>query len=382
MRVRILRNSTRDGIGHEAPQPGGSPRSKVLELGLDADALDLSSAEATAGALRRLASSFCPCTASALVRGAVRPLTGLVDDLQSAKLTVEQTLEAMIAHGDLLELRDVEDESGHGVATLLYAAPPSFVVRESGVVMLVGVASDRLSPLSEDLEARIEHSSHHRRLNPRVGERLREALLECGLIELSHERWLRTPPSETPAQHLSRVDSLLDAAPPSRDVPGLVILDSRQPVRYYPGRWTAIRSHSGRFVARRRQAYGADLWSYVHLHRGNPERLIDLPIHRSRWRACDEAWHLQMAIDAQRGEPQRFRLGSAAQGNFVLDLFSPVPMWARRRWDAIGEPVTRAGSLFSYRFSAIEIEEELEFARGRLWMSDVPSSPEGTATRL
>ena len=354
---------------------------KVLELGLDPDALDLTSAEATAGALRRLASSLCPCTATTLVRGAVRPLTGLVDDFRSAKLTVEHTLEAMIAHGDLLELRDVEDESAHGVATLLYAAPPSFIVRESGAVMLVGVASDRLSPLSEDLEARIEHSNHLRRLSPRLGERLREALLECGLIELSHERWMRTPPCETPAQHLSRLDSLLDAAPPSRDVPGLVILDPRQPVRYYPRRWTPIRSHSGRFVARRRQAYGADLWSYVHLHKGNPGRLIDLPVHHSRWRACDEAWHLQMAIDAQRGEPQRLRLGSAAQGNSVLELFSPVPMWARRRWDAIGEPVTRPGSLFAYRFSATEIQEELEFARVRLWISPVSPSPRGTRAR-
>ena len=354
---------------------------KVSELGLDPDALDLASVEATAGALRRLASSLCPCTATALIRGAVRPLSGLVDDIESVKLTVEDTLEAMIAHGDLLELRDVEEEFGPGAPMLLYGAPPSFIVRESGVVMIVGVTSDHLSALSEEMEPRIEYVNHLRRLSPLPGEDLGTALAQHGLIELSYDRWLKSPPSETPAQHLSRLDNLLDAAAPSRDVAGLTILDSERPVRYYRGRWTGVRSQSGRFVARRSQAYGADLWSYVQLNHGNPERLIDFPTADKRMRGCDDAWRLQIAIDAERGEPQRFRVQSAAQGNYVLDLFSPVPTWARRRWDAIGEPVTRPGSLFSYRFSETELAEELQFAREVLWMSHISpgSGPKGQA---
>src|SRR5688572_30794433 len=80
---------------------------KVAELGLDSTALDLNSAEAIAGALRRAASFLCPCASSTLVRAVVRPLDGLVRDLAALQETVEGTLEALIAHGDLLEQRDI-----------------------------------------------------------------------------------------------------------------------------------------------------------------------------------------------------------------------------------------------------------------------------------
>src|SRR6185295_17906791 len=120
--------------------------------------------------------------------------------------------------------------------------------------------------------------------------------------------WLRAPSAESFAEHFSRLDRLLDLAEPSREIPGLSLLDPEQSVRYYRGRWAEPRSQSGRFVARRSQAYGADLWCYVQLREGHPERLIDFPTQGSQWRGCDEAWRLQMAVDARRGAPQRFRV--------------------------------------------------------------------------
>jgi len=124
-------------------------------------------------------------------------------------------------------------------------------------------------------------------------------------------------------------------------------------------------------VARRSQAYGAQLWCYVQLLNGNPERLIDFPIDGSRWRGCDEAWRLQMAIDAQRGEPQWFRVRPGPGDMRVVEFFSPVPMWARRRWDAVGEPVPSSGCLFAYRMTETELAEELRFVRDVLWLIDV-----------
>ena len=347
---------------------------KVAELGLDPGALDLTSVEAIAGALRRAASFLCPCTAPTLVRGVVRPLRGLVDDLATIKDLVEETLEAMIAHGDILEHRDIEGEPGYGAASLLYAAPAGFVARESGAVILLGVASDQLSTVPDDLEARIEYVNHLRRLIPGPGEDLRSEILQLGLIEISYSDWLRFPPRETCAQHVARLDRLLDAAQPSRDVPGLSLLDPTRGVRYYRGRWVEPRAQSGRFVARRRQAYGADLWCYLEMRDGNPERLFDLPAGRSRWRGCDEAWHLQMAIDAQRGEPQWFRIRPGPEGTRVLEFFSPVPMWARRRWDAVGEPVSASGCLFAYRLAEAELAEEMRFAREALWLDEMTGS--------
>lgn len=344
---------------------------KVAELALDPSAVDLTSVEGLAGALRRAASFLCPCTAATLTRAVVRPLRGLTDDLEATKASVEEILEAVIAHGDILEQRDVDENASGSAAALLYAAPPSFVVRGSGTVILLGIAADQLSPLPDDLDGRIEYVHHVRHLKPAQGEDLRHELRQLGLIDLSYEKWLNAPPTETAEQHVLRLNALLDAAQPSRDIPGLLLMDPERPVRYYRGRWVDVRSHSGRFVARRAQAYGAHLWCYVQLRAGNPERMTDFPVVNSRWRGCDEAWRLQMALDAQRGEPQRFRVRTSQVNTRVIEFFSPVPMWARRRWDAIGEPVSSSGCLFAYRIADAEVEEELYFIRTALWLADI-----------
>ena len=347
---------------------------KVAELGLDPAAVDLTSNEAIANALRRAASFLCPCAAMTLVRAVVRPLLGLAVDLEAVKNLVEETLEAMTAHGDLLECREVGEDQGQGTRILLYAAPPSFVLRKSGTAILLGIASDQHSVLHDDLGARIEYVNHIRHLRPLLGENLREVLLQHGLIELSYDRWLKAPSAETPAEHVSRFNRLLDVAQPSGDIPGLLLLDPECSVRYYPRRWVEPRSQSGRFVARRSQAYGADLWCFVQVRDGYPERLIDLPTSGSRWRGCDEAWRLQMAIDSYRGEPQRFTVKPGPEGTHILEFFSPVPMWAKRRWDAVAEPVLASGCLFAYRISEDELREELQFANDTLWLNELTGS--------
>jgi hypothetical protein len=343
---------------------------KITELGLDPNALDLTSIEAVAGALRRVASFLCPCSSATLVRGVVRPLRGLVDDLESMRVLVEDTLNAMIAHGDFLEFRDVDDSQGIKASTQLYAAPAAFVVRESGKLILLGIASDHLSALPDELETRIEYVNHIRRLSPVSGENLPDDLVQLGLIKLSYADWLKMPQVETPENLLLRINNLLDEAESSFEIPGLTILDPERPVRFYRGRWVEPRSQSGRFIARRNQAYGAQLWCYVQLRNGNPEKLIDFPLVGSRWRGCDEAWHLQLAIDANRRVPQRFRVHPGPGNTKVLEFFSPVPMWAQRRWDAIGEPVQSSGCLFAYRLAENEFAEELCFVREVLWLDE------------
>ena len=349
---------------------------KVAELGLDPSARDLTSVEAIAGALRRTASFLCPCTARTLVRGVVSPLRGLVDDLAMTKDLVEDTLDAMIAHGDILEHRDIEGEPGCGAALLLYAAPAGFVVRESGAVLLLGVASDQISAVPDDLDARIEYVNHLRRLTPGPGEDLRSELLQLGLLEILYSGWLRLPPCETCAEHVARLDLLLDAAQPSRDVlgyrswiqrgalvttaggglshapnPGASSLaEAKLTVRISGVTWrcaTATRSASS--TSRWEGAGGADA-----MRRGT-----------CKWRSTP-----------QRGEPQRFRIRLAPEGTRALEFFSPVPVWARRRWDAVGEPVSASGCLFAYRLGEAELAEEMRFAREALWLGKVPGSGE------
>jgi hypothetical protein len=341
----------------------------VTALGLDGTALDLTSPEVIAEGLRRAASFRCPCTAATLVRSVVEPLRGLVSDLDATRDLVEKTLESVVAHGDILEEREL-DETSNSTSTLLYAAPPAFVMRQSGAVILIGIASSQDATLSEELAGRVEFTSHVRRLKPLPSENLSEELTELGLIEISYENWLKPPPSESVSKKIQQLNRVLDSAAPSRDIPGLLLLDPKRPVKYYPGRWVQPAMQSGRFVARRDQKYGAQLWGYVEMRDGSPEKFIDFPLPKSRWRGCDEAWHLQMAIDAEGGRPQQFKVIPGHRDGGIMQFFSPVPMWARRRWDATGELVDLVGCLFAYQFNNSEMAEEIRFVCESLWLKE------------
>ena len=343
---------------------------KVVELGLDPDTVDLTSSETIACALRRVSGFLCPCARASLIRGVVQPLRGLVGDLKAIKKVVESMLEGLIAHGDLLEHRDVEVRSGND-GVVVYAAPPSFVLRESGIAILLGIASDQLSALPDELEKRIEYITHVRRLVPLPGENLHLELVQLGLIELPYTRWLKAPSMETPANYILKLSRLLESAPSSIEIPGLSLLDPTTSVRYYPGRWVEPKNHTGKFIGRRTQAYGADLWCYVEMSKGRPVKFLDFPIKMSRWRGCDEAWRLQAAIDYEHGSPQMYRVRPGPSNTFVINFFAPVPMWARRRWDAVGEPIESSEGLFSYKFGADEIKEELRFLKNELWLTKI-----------
>lgn len=342
----------------------------VAELGLDPGRFDLGSPEAIAGALRRTAAFLCRCSARSLVRAVVTPLRGLVEDLEEMRARVEETLEAMVSHGDLLEFRELDADSGRDRA-VLSAAPAAFVSRETGALFLVGIFGDQLSALPEDLAIRINHVGHTRRLIPKAGENLRETLKQHGLLEIPFDDWLREPQSGKPAALISRYDHLLDLGRPSGDVPGLRLLDGERSVGYYRDRWVPPHRQSGRFVARRDQAYGAPLWCYVQVTNGEPQALVDLPLSKSRWRGCDEAWHLQMAIDATRGHPQRLAIRVGPEDTRIMAFFSPVPMWAQRRWDAVGARVRSERCLFAYRIAEDELPQELRFIHRALWLDQL-----------
>ena len=278
----------------------------------------------------------------------------------------------MVAIGDFLEYRDVESDETSRAAVLLYAAPPSFVSRDSGTAILLGVSTPALDSLAD----RIDYENHLRRLSPSLGEDLGADLEQLGFSEVSQDRWLQMPRRENPTQHLAYLDRLLNAAVPSGEVAGLSILDWDLPVRFYRGRWTSAGSLSGRFVARRSQAYGGDLWCYIEISGGMPERLVDFPLGDSRWRGCDEAWRLQMAIDANRGNAQVFRIHPGPEKSYVMQFFSPLPKWARRRLDSVGHLVSSPGCLFAYRLAEAELAEEVYFAHDVLWLEELNGSSE------
>jgi len=338
---------------------------KTRELGLDPNSIDLTSTEAVANAVRRAAGLFCPCAPATLVRGVVRPLRGLTPNLQDHQELVENVLEALVALGDLLEHHEINAQESLVKRTMLYAAPPSFVLRESGIALLLGAAPDGMAPLPDDLQGRVEHVGHIRRLPTETLSEPAADLLKLGLVQLSMDSWLRSPREEPASTFIARYDRLLDGASASGVVQDVELLDSDDPRELYRRRWHQLGKQSGRFVARRPQAYGAPVWCYLEVERGCPKRLIDLPTGPGR--GCDEAWHLQCAIDASSSREHHVRVRSGPTNTLILEVFFPVPSWVRRRWDAFGEAITSRGCLFAYKFPAPELLEELEFLRMKLW---------------
>ena len=337
-------------------------------LGVELDADGVVGATYLFAAVRRLAGFLCPCSPRTIVRRMVESHVGLVDDVQTFEERVESAIEGLVAIGDLLELSDVALEGEHVRGTWLVAAPPAFVVRPCGSAFLLGLSSDEQTPLPWEMRSRIVSRHGIRSIDPVPSEDLSTILGDLGLRELSAAGWLRTPKAAPPADLLAAYDGKLATRRHSGEVADLLVLDGSRRTRSYRARWTTPGTLSGNYVVRRPQAYGSDLWGYAQLSDGVPVKLLDLPLHGDRWRGCDAAWRVQMAIDAMACRPQEYRL-RAVEGGVILDLFSPIPKWARRRLAIIGNELQPAGCLMSFLVPEAEFATEEEFLTDLLFLA-------------
>lgn len=321
-----------------------------------------------AGLLRRSAGIHCPCSRTTLRVSLLESLDYLSTDQEKLSERVDAAIEALIVGGDLLELNDVVTEDTAVKGTWVFAAPPSFVVRPSNSVFLFGIVPDQDAFLPSSIADHIVYDGYTRMISTQSGDDIVHELREQGLQQLSENVWLKSPRRETAKTMLDRFQSLLAKQPPSGSISDLSILDPTQPVSYYRGRWTTPSKQTGTFVARRPQEFGAPIWCVIHLEAGELVRFLDLPLEQSRWRACDTAWHLQMAIDYIRGSPQRYRRIVNNEG-IRFDFFSPLPQWSQRRLMIFGRSVPREKSLFSYLIPPSEAEAEEKLLKQQLWLS-------------
>ncbi|MYE99334.1 MAG: hypothetical protein F4234_04010 [Gammaproteobacteria bacterium] len=317
---------------------------------------------------RRSAGIHCPCSRATLRNSLLECLYGLPTEFDSLRNAIDDVIEALIVGGDLLELADVVIDDSDLKQTWVFAAPPSFVVRPSGSVFLIGIVADQDVFLPSTLAERVLNRGSTRILEPQPEECLPDELRELGLQQLSDRTWLRAPRIENSAKLLSRHQRLLDDAIPITDIPELQILDFTRPVTYYRGRWASPIDQNGMFVARRPQEFGAPIWCLVELENGEPTRLLDLPLPRTRWRGCDAAWHIQAAIDHSRNMPQRYRYRAEDEG-IRFDFFSPLPLWSERRFMILGKRVAPDACLFSYLIPTNEADAEEVFLQRSLWLS-------------
>ncbi|MEA2492177.1 MAG: hypothetical protein QOJ29_88 [Thermoleophilaceae bacterium] len=346
----------------------------VEALGLDPEAVDLLSPEALAASIRRAASVMCPTTPLSLVRAvtdSLSPLPAFTDDHRSE---IADVVGSLIAFGDLIELP--LDNAGTS-RRHLFLGPPAFV-HLGARYFLCGVRAEGAPLLGDELMDRVEYNRHVRLVRADDREPMAELLTEEGLVELGADQWLSAP-REAPANEAREWwFSRLDARPPTGDLEDIRILDPHSAVRFYRGRWrTTTFADSGNFVARRPQAYGADLWCLVSLDAGSVTRVLDLPVDDEMVSGADDAWRLQAAIDAEDGHPQEIRIRASGRADTaLLDFFGPLPRWAQRRLDVMGTPTLRGtGALFSYQLGSTDLPAILGWLREMLWMAMTDERP-------
>lgn len=342
-------------------------------LGLSPDQLGIIDEQLLSGLLRRSAGIHCPCSRATLRSSLLESLAQLSSDDDSLSERIDDSIEALIVGGDLLELNDVvmDDESIKG--TWVFAAPPSFVERPSGGIFLFGVVPDQDTFLPSSIAGHIVNQGHTRVIRSQSGRNFIDELKELGLQQLSEKAWLKCPEAESARDMLNRFKSLLSNQLPPGTIHDLKILDHARPVTYYRGRWADPKKETGIFVSRRPQEFGSPIWCLTKLEEGIPVRLLDLPVNRSRWRGCDTAWHLQMAIDYCQGTPQQYRR-IAENDDIRFDFFSPLPQWSQRRLMIIGRSVPPKKSLMAYLLPSSEAEAEEDFLQKMLWLSPTNES--------
>jgi hypothetical protein len=322
-----------------------------------------------AQALRRAAHILAPCPRHEVEKSVRRSLGFFAADFDAFSATVSEVLDLLFAYGDIFEMRPIADDPWSLSPLVTRPAPPAFVVRRSGKAIILGVAGDEITPLSSEMNRRLEWRGVLRTLAPVGNENLRLLLTDLGLLELSERAWLRLPVTDTAIGFCAAWNLRLKDGAGTPVVDGLQILDGRLNPGFYKGRWVApARGHNGLHVARRAQRYGAPLWCLVELVDGTSTRLLDLTTRSGHERPCDVAWRIQMASDACSGSPQRVRVRASGDES-RLDFFSPIPSWAERKLAVDGERIAPERCLFSYVIPAESRDELVEFLQSHLWMS-------------
>ncbi len=338
-------------------------------LGIETESTELDDV-LLAELLRRSAGILCPCSRVALRAAVVECMSYLHPDTNALAAQLEDLIQDMIVTGDLLELFDVATDDPEVKGTWVFSAPPSYVVRRNGSIFLIGISSDQDSFLPEDLNGRVVYSHVTRYIVPNSDENLAERLSEHGLNHHPDDVWLKSPKEQAPAELIERYQKQLSAKLACGEIAGLEILNGAAKVTYYRGRWGPPLRQSGTFIARRPQEYGAPLWSFVELLEGVPQRILDLPLKNFRWRGCDAAWQLQLAIDYCEGRPQRYRR-RVTTNNACFNFFSPLPLWAQRRLMIIGRELPPEKSLCAYEIPIAEAEQEEKNLQQNLWLQEI-----------
>ena len=329
------------------------------------------SEEVLAQVTRRAIAIMAPCATHELARAVTESFAGLTRDVEVFAERISSIVEDLIVYGDIIEMRErAEDNWSGSKGFVLRPAPPSFVKRKNGSIAILGIAGDQITPLTAELNSRTLYHGVLRTIQAFPNEDLEALLIDLGLLKLFEKTWLRLPNFENAAGHVASWQQLLAAEPTSNEIEGLQILDTARSPTFYRGRWVPPDdTHTGTYVARRPQRYGAPLWCLAELHNGALRRFKDLATQGDRIRPVDIAWRIQAALDASAGNPQRFDSSARDLSSVNLCFFSPVPSWCERYLSITGEKKAAERCLFAFEIPTAHLDNEVTFLREALWMT-------------
>lgn len=326
--------------------------------------------ELVAQILRRAIQVMAPCPQHELVRAVANSLEWIGDDQLRAR--IERLTDDLIVFGDILEMSGGQGDGNiNSSGFVLRAAPPSFVTRPNGSCVILGIAGDYISPLTNELEMQVV-SRGPLRIIPNAGNEVQATLRELGLLKLSERAWLRMPSVEPATAHVAAWRQRVGNEPHAAGLHGVRILDTSRPPTFYNDRWCdPTAKHAGFYVARRPQKYGAPLWCVADVEAGAVHRFKDLSSPGDRLRPYDLAWRIQAALDALAGAPQRYRSSPVGDDKTLVRFYSPIPSWCERHLTIVGVKTKADKCLFSFEIPNASVANELRLLRETLWMTEI-----------
>lgn len=326
--------------------------------------------DATLGSLiRRTAGISCPISRTNLKHRMVLSLLNLLGNKPSLEKRIDAAIDALLVCGDIIQLssRDTyEPDDGEG---FIYTAPPSFIQRESGRILIIGVGFDNATFLPDSLLNRVSFKNFSRFIELASGEDLPKTLLELGLRQINRQAWITAPPIETAFKHIEYFKDILERDGASANIPELSIYSPNNTYTTYHQGWRPLENQNGYYIARRPQAYGSPIWCFIEACQGRVNRIIDLPVKGGRLRGCDIAWRIQHAIDAHKNQALDYNI-EKLENKLQLNFKIPIPLWAQQRLILLGELVVPSrGYILAFQVPESESATEEKFLQEYLWLT-------------
>ncbi|WP_298189056.1 hypothetical protein [Metallibacterium sp.] len=335
----------------------------------DADALG----ELIAQALRRLCGFMCPCAPRSILLAASRSLASLVGDEVPLQERIDAVFEHLLTAGDIVEVARVSTLAPADDRTQVFCGPPSFLQCDARCYIF-GIAPDDAPFLPKSLRDRLHYDGSTRFLDALKGEDLDETLSALGLRRHSVASWLGKSSRVSAQTFLQQVQNRLERDGVKGVIPGLKILQhaGAAPSRY-ASRWREPGDAAGLYIGRADQEFGTAVWYLASLVDGIVARSMVLPLSEAAGRACDQAWRIQLAIDASRGHPATYAV-RPAEGGMRLGVSFPLPAIAKRQLLYLGGMKGDAdGRQFSYWLPDLALRLAEDYLQSEFWLRPDPN---------